>query len=201
MKKTVAILTVGVACGVAAIFGALVIAESSGSASGRFERVSNIGAPVAASTPDLAALRSAGATGATLRVLGKRGDMHFFTALARQGGVCHGLGTAPGRFAVIACPNENTTSDNAFPSETHPILDFSARAFDPRTGYTERVLSLAGVAADGIAKVGIIDDNGVRHLAPVEYNLYRAPLPEVGAKALIALDESGREVYRSSFEE
>jgi hypothetical protein len=78
-------------------------------------------------------------------------------------------------------------------------LNFSAVEMDPRSGAL-RFLSLAGIAADGVDRVGVIDMNGVLHAAKVVGNIYDSDLPSaVSAAAIIALDSSGNEIFRKTF--
>jgi hypothetical protein len=74
---------------------------------------------------------------------------------------------------------------------SHVTFDFDKRV--------TRILTLAGFAADGVARVGVLDPNGVLHGASVVGNTYSRELPGIEAVALLALDASGGEVYRKRF--
>jgi hypothetical protein len=70
---------------------------------------------------------------------------------------------------------------------------------ESRTG-SLRFLELAGLAADGVNRVGVIDKNGVLHTAEVVDNIYYGELPSsVSVAAIVALDSNGNEVFRKTF--
>jgi hypothetical protein len=57
---------------------------------------------------------------------------------------------------------------------------------------------LAGFAADGVARVDLVDGNGATIVsAPVVDNLYAATdIPQVAVAAIVAYDADGHVVYR-----
>jgi hypothetical protein len=133
----------------------------------------------------------------TLKVLGVRDGIAFYAARSATGRFCFGTGSAAGSarsFEQLACRD---FGDRGFPSPRLPVADlstFHGQVGDPNL----YLLSLTGVAADGVAKVGFLDGNGERYTTPVVNNVYadRDP-PQVPVSALIALDHDGREVWRS----
>ena len=60
-------------------------------------------------------------------------------------------------------------------------------------------LELSGFAADGVSRVGLVGADGVLHDAEVQDNIYYADVPRFQARALIAFDPSGQEIFRRSF--
>jgi hypothetical protein len=71
----------------------------------------------------------------------------------------------------------------------------SASTFDMKTR-SARYLDLSGFAADGVASVGVIDRDGILHSAKVIDNVYHSDLDRPEVRALIALDDSGGEIFR-----
>ena len=69
---------------------------------------------------------------------------------------------------------------------------------DPQT-HSTTFLELSGLAADGVARVGLIGADGVLHDTEVQGNIYYANPPRIEAKALVAFDGSGQEIFRRSF--
>jgi hypothetical protein len=165
-----------------------------------FDHVSNAGTPVPALAPQDADALTRGGAQAQLSRLGQRGSKAFFAApAAGRDGLCYGVGSASnGHLTALLCPSPDSTAPT-FPARSAPILSFSPVEMDPRTS-TVRFLGLAGLAADGVDRVGVIDKNGVLHAAKVVGNIYYADLPSaVSAAAIIALDSNGNEVFRKTF--
>jgi hypothetical protein len=185
----------------AAVVGGLALAGGSTSSAlptPRFDHISNAGTPVAnVSAHDADTLTSSGAK-ASLSLLAERGGTAFYSAPADTGAVCYGSGSATtGHLAVLECPHAADTASFDFPSKDRPILDMSASVFNADTRTTS-VVELSGFAADGVASVGIIDENGVVHSAKVIDNVYQFDLPRVATKALIAIDSNGNEIFRQT---
>lgn len=89
---------------------------------------------------------------------------------------------------MLTCPSD-------FPSEEHPILDYSPR-MQAADAPLPRILWLAGFAADGIVRVGIRDSAGNVTWTPVIDNVYASnTVPATPAAAILAEDTDGNVVY------
>lgn len=112
---------------------------------------------------------------------------------ARAGETCFGAGAADqvGRLGQIVC------GASGFPSRRLPIRDMSV--YQLRRGEKKpRLFRLVGVAADGVAEIGLLDTAGrVIARVPVERNVYLLASLPPAASAVAALDADGRTVYRS----
>jgi hypothetical protein len=103
---------------------------------------------------------------------------------------CYGAGEAGAAWplGVIKCRN----AAPYFPSRQMPLFDFSTVRMD-RADAAMHYIRVEGVAADGVASVGVLDQNGetVERL-PVQGNVYgAASLPTRTGVRLVALDASG----------
>jgi hypothetical protein len=80
--------------------------------------------------------------------------------------------------------------DTAFPSEQRPVIGLPLGHNDPGG-------QLVGYAADGIARVALLDDTGaVVASAPVSDNIYAASFtPGTPIDSLAAYDADGNVVY------
>jgi hypothetical protein len=139
-----------------------------------------------------------------VRRLGERAGLVFYLARSHsdKGNVCFSYVLAsrsdlPGSDNSMSCP----AGPDTFPSAREPILDLSDPMPPPYPHNYPREWStlrrLVGVAADGVARVGYVDLDGVVHATPVVDNLYATDLlgPAVRAKAIVALDADGRTLY------
>lgn len=159
------------------------------------ERISTPGAPVPVSSlsaRDLFVLHSVRAVGHVRRI-GISGEVAYYLADGEDGGTCVLSGWAGNhevRFGSAGCQ-----AAGAFPSDELPIFD--------RSGFRQEIGSpdvhldaLGGVAADGVASVGVVDPSGEYVSAPVRGNVYwMRPAGDVEARELVAKDRSGRIVY------
>ncbi len=160
----------------------------------QFDHVSNAGNPVSVPGRVAALLEGVGAR-AELRRLAARGPLAFYSAPGDSAGLCYGVGAvSTGGLAVVGCPRPDSARLN-FPSNETPILDLSG--IEREQDGTLYLLELAGIAADGITKVGMIDANGTLHSADVVDNVYYSDLPRVPASAVVGFDSDGNEVFRS----
>jgi hypothetical protein len=122
-------------------------------------------------------------------------------ALYRIGGLrpgyntCYasGPGDDVGRLGMIACGR------SGFPSRTRPVYDMSSVGQELRGGRAVRLHRLAGVAADAVAEIGLLDARGdVIERVPVRDNVYLlASPPQAATGAFVAFDSGGRIVFRS----
>jgi hypothetical protein len=132
-------------------------------------------------------LRGSGITELTL--LGTVGGRSVYR-LGDSAHPCYGAGetSAAWPLGVIKCRN----AAPYFPSRQMPLFDFSMVGMD-RGDAAMHYIRVEGVAADGVASVGLLDQNGetVERL-PVQGNVYgAASLPTRSGVRLVALDASG----------
>lgn len=149
-----------------------------------------------------AALYSLGATGrrvelrsadgasspATALLLATRGGRGFYE-LTTAGGRCYatGPGNRTGVVGGEACPRPG-----AFPSPAQPLLDLTVYEASPSTRAVHAV-RIEGLAADGVAAVGVLGSDGAITLrVPVIENVYAASrAPAAAVAGLVALDAQG----------
>ncbi len=136
-----------------------------------------------------------------IRHLGDRAGVAFYVSRGTRHGLCFATGPAGGQqpsFAFLGCQRAGA---DVFPSDVRPIADFSP--LRGRLGssavYVQR---LEGVAADGVASVGVLAENGeVSAAVRVVNNLYvSSSLPEVPAKGIVALSADGRTLFTKPLE-
>jgi hypothetical protein len=133
--------------------------------------------------------------GTTVRLAERSGHI-FYMVRGEDQTRCFGYSRA-GRdvqsetFTALACPREPP-----FPSPRRPVVDLSplmGRQGSPDVS----IPTIIGFAGDGVAEVGIVDQDGRRHMTEVESNVYFAEnLGGVDAAAQIALDANGDVVWR-----
>ncbi len=205
-RRLAALALVGagaLALGVSAIVAGMGQEPGSPSPTG-LDKVSNRGRPVdLRGLPPLERrLLDASGVVAAARALGSAGRVAVYTALGRKGATCYLTGalTPEGgpRVGSVLCPDPGARP--AFPSPEAPVLDLSTYAV--REGSREtRLVEPAGIAADGVARVGFVAASGKTLWLPVVDNLYGQPLPEAGPFAVesvtkvVAVDPSGATVY------
>jgi hypothetical protein len=136
-----------------------------------------------------------------VRLLGTRAGFSFYAARGTEDTLCFAIAivsTPRPKPGALACLSNRP---NRFPSAQQPILDFSPLASGGNLHGTH-VAALIGFAADGVARVGVVDETGVLHSVPVIKNLYatqKGALPNVAEKALVALDVKGRKIYQRAY--
>jgi hypothetical protein len=124
----------------------------------------------------------------TLQLLDTRDGIAFYAARRADGTICVAVDSTGGR--GLGC-DLGSPAGAKFPSPQRPIFDFSRFSGGSR---------LAGFAADGVARVALVDASGATIAsAPVVANVYAAAGPFTGATGVEALDASGRVVYARSF--
>jgi hypothetical protein len=151
------------------------------------KRVSNPGEPYRATLPRdevlLQRLAKDGREIGRTLIMGRRGDRAFY----RIGAECFATGPASPTmqsFGLIVC-------SPVFPSVARPIIDFtvfhSPGSSDEGRPTTLTVYASAGFAADGVAKVALVDEAGdvVAETAVVD-NTYSFDPPPSGANLRIA---------------
>ena len=124
-----------------------------------------------------------------LTLLGTIGGRNIYR-VGDSAHACYGAGEADAAWpvGVIKCRN----AAPYFPSQEMPLFDFSSVGMDD--GDAEmHYIRIEGVAADGVASVGLLDDNGATvERLPVHGNIYGAEsLPTRSGVRLVALDASG----------
>lgn len=160
----------------------------------QYDHLTNSGIPVAVSERNASILRDGGGE-PVLNRLGTRAGVAFYAGRGATGGPCYAIGPVEtGGIAALACLRPPTQ----FPSADTPILNLSGISANPQA-HSITFLGLSGLAADGVARVGLIGADGVLHDTEVQDNIYYADLPQIEAKALVAFDPSGQEIFRHSF--
>jgi hypothetical protein len=162
---------------------------------------SNPGQPVNTASLSLdqtSGFRRAGVMNALAR-LGERNGVVFYRA-SRGQLACYEASDSAGRGgAFMQCEN---TGAAAFPSPEEPIVDLSnplppayPRNYPRQASY---IRQLAGVAADGVARVGFVTADGAIHSTPVVNNVYASArmVAPLAASQIVALDKDGGTVFR-----
>ncbi len=161
--------------------------------------LSNSGNPVSIEvfpTYQVSALKEIGFPAGEVRLLAERSGIGFYAAKNTAGKYCFAIGfgssTTP-RLDALACQGGVIGS---FPSASDPVADFSGvRA--AAEGSTS-VVTLAGFAADDVARVAVLGRNGKTIASTqVESNVYAAgDLPQTEASAIVAYDQAKNVVFR-----
>jgi hypothetical protein len=110
-------------------------------------------------------------------------DLRAFYRIDNAGGppcfATGGTGPIAQHFDIIACPS-------SFPSADHPLLDFTVM-------HNGAVWRSEGIAADGVAQVGLQTPTGVEDIVNVRSNTYEiTTLPSGAVTAVVALDSAGQ---------
>jgi len=175
-----------------ALAATLGIVASNGGASPGPLPLSNAGLPVQASTFAPVAKSFMAGDPSSVRILGARHGLAFYVT-TQDGTACYSAGDAAvgksGRAVTdsLGCPSD-------FPTASKPVLDDSFVSMDPSSGAIT-VLRLSGLAADPVARVGVISTDGAVSYAPVINNVYDLTGLSVLARAIAAYDASGNTLY------
>jgi hypothetical protein len=125
-----------------------------------------------------------------ISLLATKGTRHFYRFERPAGNPCFGTGRtdAPYPIGMISC----RIAAPFFPSPEMPVLDLSVVSIEK--GDTARFTRVQGIAADGVARVGILDaDGNVAAEIPVENNVYSSDsVPRDTTAALVAVGADGR---------
>lgn len=131
-----------------------------------------------------------------IMLLREHNGVRYYRAKTAEGAHCYITGLALSEkphFGIGGCLGADSGSD--FPSPKSPILDYSVKRFTPDLT-SSKVVRLAGFAADGVTRVGIVDGKGNLHTTPVIDNVYGADhIPAEEHVALVALDSTGNRLY------
>jgi hypothetical protein len=130
-----------------------------------------------------------------MRFLGSGGPIAYYGITRNDGSRCFATGLLRSRphISSLDCPPQGKAF--TFPSAKTPLLDRSA--FSVGANRTRWIFVLTGLAADGIAQVGVIDQEGRLHATAVVNNVYYTTnLPNGPLRAIVALDANGRAVYK-----
>lgn len=131
----------------------------------------------------------------SFKLIGKAGPLAYYEVRKATGERCFANGEIAKRpqVASLNCPAPGGSL--AYPSGAQAILDFSSFALDGRTNES-RLDVLTGIAADGVARVGIVGSDGkIRSTAVTGNAYYASGLYEGPVAAIVALDSEGRIVY------
>ncbi|HEV8685764.1 MAG TPA: hypothetical protein VGQ84_00675 [Gaiellaceae bacterium] len=105
--------------------------------------------------------------------IGAAGPIVYYEIRKQSGERCFGSGRVAMRPEVqsLYCPASGRSF--AYPSASQPIVDFSSFVLDARTD-ASRLSVLTGIAADGVARVGVVGTEGAIHSVAVRENAYYA---------------------------
>jgi hypothetical protein len=183
----------------AIVAAALVVAVGIGVASTRQlgagdaeARVSNHGTKVVPNAQERRLLAFGGFKD-EIRLLEPSGGHQFARVEKTDGTKCFAASARPEktRLGVVRC-------DPAFPTK-RPVLDFSVYGAD-RGAEELRVISVLGIAADGVSEVKLLSPSGdVLRTVPVQDNVFaldERELEGVSARSVVAVHESGDTVAR-----
>jgi hypothetical protein len=130
----------------------------------------------------------------SMRFLGSGGPIAYYAVVRKDGSTCFATGLIRSRphISSLDCPTGRKPF--AFPSRRTPLLDRSAFSVGP--GASRWIFVLTGLAANGVARVGVVDAEGVIHSTPVVHNVYYTTnLPRGALLAIVALNPAGRVIY------
>jgi len=178
-KTTIALLALTVGTG-ATVVGLL----SRGAESAPSATVSATGKRVKLTSAQALRLRRSGY--GEVYLLATRGGRALYRVRAADGRTCYGVGSAAtlGKLGQIGCWRHSL-----------PLMDFSAFEIT-RDSNEARVIRVEGIAADGIATVGITRTGGsVLGQTEVFHNVYHFDfVPQGGVDGLVGFDTSGNAV-------
>ena len=182
----------------AAVAAALLVPALALSGLGSLFGLSNHGRSVRNAELDLhtaSALEQVGARGG-VRLLAARDGVGVYGARGRNGERCHFVGPPRPDARGLGGGCMNRFASARFPSPEEPLIDLSAFVYRPGT-IGEEVHRLAGVAADGVAKVQVLGMScQVLAEAPVRDNVYvSTDVPADPAAGIVALDHDGARVF------
>lgn len=171
--------------------------EASPSPSPDLGTISNQGVAISAGANMQAVLTRTGTTGGSIRQLGRRADRVFYRLIGTKRGDCYGSGFGAGPTAQL----HEFECGSPFPSRDQPVLD--ASVVERTSGGILRVIDVHGVAADGVAKVRILDDEeNLVAEAAVTDNIYLIDplaLSRGNGTQVVAEDTSGAIVFTRQF--
>ena len=197
MPRTRIVIAGVFACALLGAAGsAVALAETSGAPSVSYAISSGVPVDRASfSAQDLWLLSTIGESGAITKV-GERGGISFYEGTDSGGAACFLTGSDPDGGGLSGGCLEGSELDQ-------PLVDMSSVCMDPASG-DWRLGRVEGIAADGVSAVGVVDSDGTLYTTPVVGNLYRMatedmppgrPCPGFQARAIVALDQNGSEIY------
>ena len=165
---------------------------------------SNRGKSVDKSKIDLRAASALDITGpskGTVKLLAARAGIGIYVARDGAGNPCYFVGP-PNQNSLgergLSGGCLNAAASKQFPSPAEPVIDMSTFVYRPGAA-GEEVRRLAGIAADGVAKVQVLGLNcQVVTEVLVADNVYAgSDLPQTPVVAIRGLDENGKQVFLS----
>jgi hypothetical protein len=137
-----------------------------------------------------------------MQLLGERDGVTFYATRNADGAFCFAI-DGGGPDVTPTSPRGVGCAPAGFPSPDRPIMGFPVIGPGGATPEHSPFLQfLAGFAADGVARVDLVDGNGATIVsAPVVDNLYAATdIPHVAVAAIVAYDADGQVVYRKELQ-
>jgi hypothetical protein len=142
-----------------------------------------------------AGLRADGIDG-SLTLRGSVGQATFYTATSSTGRTCYLIGKTADTIATTFCPSAGEPDalgggrpvlDAAFFVAPHLQLDQGA------------LIGFFGFATAEVDEVDLVASDGSRVPVPFHDGLFAAPSPRPDATGVVALDATGKVVYRETF--
>ena len=191
------ILLAAVASGIAVAALLAVLRNSSATGStpgGKLAQISNDGEAIVPGPNQQKELQIVGAVSA--RRLARRDGRTFYRLARLDGSHCYSVNASSveDRIGGAMCPQ----TEAAFPSPGRPILDLSLFESTTHVRGDMHVVNGQGFAADGVASVALLDENGrTITRADARKNVYALDVPQGQvATTIVAYDDDGAEVAR-----
>lgn len=182
-RRSVAIRALVTCLAVAAALG-LVSATHSSTPPPGLVRVSNAGVDTPLSGP-MATVVEHTVKHADVRTLGRSGVATFYRLSNTAQGQCWAIGRGAGSAQTIGL----ITCSDVFPSAAQPLLDASVASANSQGVRVEQV---QGVAADGVASVAAVADDGtVVATAVVSKNIYRLDPEALAGGTAVKIEARG----------
>jgi hypothetical protein len=130
----------------------------------------------------------------SIRFLGAGGTTAYYLITRAGGSSCVAVGLLRNRPHIGSVDCQAPGAGAEFPSTKRPILDRSM--YSVGSASRQWMLVLAGLAADGVARVGVVDAHGRLYSTPtVRHVYYLSDLPDGPLRAIVASDAYGRRIY------
>jgi hypothetical protein len=173
------------------VMGAILLRQH-GQPSSSFAELSNRGTPAEFDLPVSLPGPTSALTGDAL-LIAEREDHRFYRLTHPRGLACLAVQRRHENvwyLGAVGCPPQ-------FPSRAHPLMDFSSIEASMERPHPHFLL-LAGIAADGVKRIAVIDaDNRVVPAVDVVDNVYfTRSLPKGDFHGLAALDADDKVVWR-----
>jgi hypothetical protein len=143
----------------------------------------------------------------TIKEIANNGTTFYWKLRYPNGVTCLASGPVRGfrdpnrgfsKIGMMGC-NVGSPSTSLVPTAKRPITADTKTNFNPRRGGKLAISEVSGLAGSGIASVGVVDRHGFVLKTPVKGRTYDLTVnPGRDWVAIVALDASGKEVYRQA---